>query len=126
MKIGKATIYYYSSENNSPTEDLKQTLESRDWVSYELFDVKEAEAGEWHDDIVLNKNSCTREDYESYFRTDMKLIMEMCKAVVEIYKTKDYTGINLNKAKEYVLEKHRELSGAENDIFEQQLGMMLP
>lgn len=126
MKLGKATIYYFDIEGDDPTDNLKQTLTSRDWVSYDLFNIEEVEIGEWYDDIRLNKESCTQDDYESYFRIDMKTIVDMCKAVVEIYKTKDYTGINLNKAKEYVFEKHRKLTPAEIDIFEQQLGRMLP
>ncbi len=69
MKLCKATIYYFDTNSDSPTQSLFETLDSKDWVSTEIFDcdIEEVEIGEWYDEIDINYNSATKETYEKYF-----------------------------------------------------------
>lgn len=70
MKLCK--VYYFDLESNDPISALADTLNSRDWVSTEIFDIEETEMGEWHDNIDLNKIGVTKETYEKYFTKEGK------------------------------------------------------
>jgi hypothetical protein len=125
MKLGKATIYVHDSIIDSPISSLKQVLDNTNQIYYELFDIKETEIGEWHDDIPINKIGATKSVYEKYFDTDMELIVEMAKNVYNILKTEKYTGIDLNKSIEFVTAKNRKLNEYEKELFEEQVNLLI-
>lgn len=126
MKLCKATIYYFDLESNTPTESLRATIDSRDWCDTAIFDddIIETDMGEWYEEISINQVDATKEDYEEFFKYDKKFIMKMAKGVCEIMKTSCYTGISLDKAKEYVIKSSRELMPFEIELFEQQLSII--
>jgi len=122
MKLSKATIYFYSTDSDEdPKNILEETLESRDWVSYALFDVETTEIGTWHDEIAINYSNCDKAEYEKYFNIAHEIIMKMAKKVSIIMETSEYTGIKLEEAKQMVLDKTEYINSSKLlEIFDNQ------
>ena len=73
MRLCKATIYYFEPNEEGSTADeiITYTLSNGRYTpNYDIYDKKEIEIGEWHDDIDLNKHGCNKETYEKYFRVE--------------------------------------------------------
>ena len=121
MKLGRATIYFYSFEDNpdDPVEALKNTLDSRDWVGYDLFNVEQVEIGEFYDSIDLNDvDKCKHEStYQSYFAESKKAIQQIAHQVANIMMTSIYTGVSVDRA---IIMVHSKMV-AEGDIINIQL-----
>jgi len=69
MKLSKATIYYFDTNNEQPygnREELEILFDRSD-MSLKIADYKEVEIGEWYDEIPLNYSDCKIEQYEYYF-----------------------------------------------------------
>jgi len=100
MKLGRATIYYFDSNSSSDdniTNTLESLLDSRDWISFKLFDTEEVEIGEWYDSIDLNFSNCTKEQYEAYFDKDILVRFQIVQDVLKIMETSHITKIDLHQ-----------------------------
>jgi len=67
MKLHKATIYFYSGNNDSPIDNqidyIKNNLDDF-YISVNFFDKESAEIGEWYEDIPINKIYAGKSAYE--------------------------------------------------------------
>ena len=116
MKLGKATIYYLSHENeDEPTKVLKETLDSRGWVYYNIFNEQEVFIGEWYDDIDLNKiDSCKDEQtYIKYFTLNQIAIQQIVNDVAQVMAVSKFTGIGIHNAIHMVNNKYKEDGGSQ-------------
>lgn len=96
----KATIYFYDLEGDEPLDVLKQTLDSRDWISYDIFNYESVEIGEWYDSIDLNDSHKCKDEktYLAYFTESRRAIISVSVAVANIMATSKYTGIDIDQA----------------------------
>lgn len=111
MKLGCATIYFFSHDNeDEPLDALKQTLNSRDWVYYEVFNYKDVSIGEWYDDIDINKiEKCKDEEtFRKYFQQNQITIQEISTQVAKIMNVSEFTGIGIHNAIHMVNHKFKE------------------
>ena len=118
MKLAKATIYYYSHEDeDNPTDALNEILDLKDWAYAKLYDIEQVEIGEWYEEIQFNKRSVSKEDFEHYFNLDNELIDKMVDDFLKLWETMAYTGLNYETILSKVLLNYRELNEAEKQHF---------
>jgi len=67
MKLLKYTVYILDFENYGP-EEYKTIMEQHRHLEAQVFIEGEANIGEWNDDIDINQNKATKENYENYFK----------------------------------------------------------
>ena len=68
MKLLKYTVYILDFEDYGP-EEYKTVIEQhRHLPGAQVFIEDETDIGEWDDDIDINQNKATRENYENYFK----------------------------------------------------------
>lgn len=125
MKIGKATVYFYSHDNpEKPLCELINTLDNANYVDVKIFDSEVVNMGEWYDEIPINKHSATKEDYETYFRIDMNKLTDMFNTIKDLYKLKDFTGMSLEDIKESVIKNNEALNVQEREMLGSQIKFM--
>jgi len=121
MKLCKATIYYHSSENE-PTQALVETLELKDWIYYDLYDIKSTEIGEWFDDIDLNKSNCTSETYEKYFTTKSRALIQIIEAAKQLFDVRNLTKMTFDGCIDTAIirfkERHADFVISKEDVYE--------
>lgn len=100
MKLGKATIYFYNLEGVEPLDVLEQVLDSRDWVSYDVFNYESVEIGDWYDSIDLNNSSKTKDEktYLNYFTEGKRAIQTIAIKVANIMALSEYIEMDMAQA----------------------------
>lgn len=74
-RIYKAEVYIIDPEDEfEEVRDVNDFIENRlgDIVLVDITDIQESKSFYWHDELKVNRTYATKEDYEYYFKKDVK------------------------------------------------------
>lgn len=65
--IHKMTVYFVDPNEESSAEEIEELIDNEDYLPAAFVASAETKSFEWDDDVVVNKCSATKKDYENFF-----------------------------------------------------------